>query len=146
MAVETNADGVVVLTEDNFRSGTTADMVFVKAFAPWCGHCKRLEPIWVELARRFRDTPRVVIAELDCTLHPAVCQKEGVTGYPTLLVYHQGSRVRLGVEEDVGVFVESWLYQYQSPAPPPLDLQPINSFSPLNARFPSSPACVSLSR
>ena len=43
--------GVVELSSESFSS-TLEDneSVFVKFFAPWCGHCKRLAPTWERLA------------------------------------------------------------------------------------------------
>ncbi len=39
------------LTDENFESVRNGNgAVFVKFFAPWCGHCKRLAPTWEELA------------------------------------------------------------------------------------------------
>ena len=32
-----------------------------------CGHCKKLAPIWDELAEKFEDNEKVVIAKLDAT-------------------------------------------------------------------------------
>lgn len=48
------------------------------ACRPWCGHCKRLAPTWVELAEAFKDSDKVVIASVDCTVEKDVCNKAQV--------------------------------------------------------------------
>jgi len=54
-------------------------------YAPWCGHCKTLAPIYKKLAKRFKDIDSVVIAKLDGTAneHPDL----DVQGFPTLVFY-----------------------------------------------------------
>jgi hypothetical protein len=49
-------DDARVLVGDNLEKyafDETKD-VFVDMFAPWCGHCKKLEPIWRDLFRERR--------------------------------------------------------------------------------------------
>ncbi|CAK5269157.1 unnamed protein product [Mycena citricolor] len=58
----------------------------VEFFAPWCGHCKNLAPIYEELADAFvHAKDRVVVAKVDADGEgKSLGQKFGVTGYPTL--------------------------------------------------------------
>lgn len=55
-----------------------------------CGHCQRLAPTWDELAAHFEKHSSVHISKLDCTLHSSTCQRQGVKGYPTLLLFVNG--------------------------------------------------------
>lgn len=63
---------------------------FVKFFAPWCGHCKRLAPIWVQLAAHMKD--KLTVAEVDCEAHGSLCASHRVPGYPTLIYFSSGVR------------------------------------------------------
>ena len=53
--------------------------VLVEVYAPWCQHCKALEPIYEKLARRFSVVDSVVIAKMDGTKneHPLFADVEG---------------------------------------------------------------------
>ena len=81
-----NPEGKVIeLDERNFSDEIKGGGVFVKFFAPWCGHCKKLAPVWIQLAEQMKN--QLKIAEVNCENHGALCLAEDVQGYPMLLYY-----------------------------------------------------------
>jgi protein disulfide-isomerase A6 len=62
----------------------------VEFFAPWCGHCKTLAPIYEELAAAFEHSDKVTIAKVDADAHKDLGRKHGVQGFPTLKWFENG--------------------------------------------------------
>lgn len=79
-----NAD-VLSLTPDNYDELTAGKTVFLKFFAPWCGHCKKMAGDWEKLAKDFASDKVGLVAEVDCTTEgKPLCDANGVRGFPTL--------------------------------------------------------------
>ncbi|CAB9531436.1 disulfide-isomerase-like protein EhSep2 [Seminavis robusta] len=75
----------IELTADNYDEMTAGKTVFLKFFAPWCGHCKKLKPDWDKLMDEFNDSTTQLVADVDCTAEgKPLCDANGVRGYPTL--------------------------------------------------------------
>ena len=78
---------VIDLIPDNFdkivlQSGKPA---LVEFFAPWCGHCKNLAPVYEELATSFQFADdKVSVAKVDADDHKSLGKRFGVGGFPTL--------------------------------------------------------------
>jgi protein disulfide-isomerase A6 len=46
-----------------------------------------MKPAWDELSDLYADSSKVVVADVDCTVHSDLCGEHGVQGYPTIKYY-----------------------------------------------------------
>lgn len=83
------------LTEETFKNGIQTGIAFVKFYAPWCGHCKRLSSTWNTLRDKFANREMVKIFKVDCNsdLNKELCNNEKIEGFPTLFLYKDGLKI-----------------------------------------------------
>jgi thioredoxin domain-containing protein 10 len=60
-------------------------MWFVEFYAPFCGFCKKLEPIWNLVAQTLYNT-NIRVGKVDCTRFKTVCHAFEIQGYPTVIL------------------------------------------------------------
>lgn len=108
LALVTVFGAVVKLSASNWDAVASERHVFVKFYASWCGHCKRMKPDWERLGNAVTQE-NIVIASVDCTDPDAesLCEKYHVQGFPTLKTFFNASSVDYNGERD---FDSLWAY------------------------------------
>jgi len=89
-----------VLTEANFEQTVlgSQDVWFVEFYAPWCGHCKHLEPEWNAVATAMKGS-KVKFGKVDATVESSLAGRFGVNGYPTIKYWGYGGDKSVGNAE-----------------------------------------------
>ncbi|KAL2084549.1 hypothetical protein ACEWY4_020067 [Coilia grayii] len=65
--------------------------VLIEFYAPWCGHCKNLEPKYTQLGQKLSNDPNIVIAKMDATVND-IPPPYDVQGFPTIYFAPAGQK------------------------------------------------------
>uniref|UniRef100_UPI00398ED248 protein disulfide-isomerase A4 n=1 Tax=Pristiophorus japonicus TaxID=55135 RepID=UPI00398ED248 len=115
-------EATIILTEDTFDAVVNdADIILVEFYAPWCGHCKKLAPLYEEAAQVLskRSVP-ILLAKVDATTEPKIANKYQVTGYPTLKIFRKGKPFEYNGPRDTQGITE---YMIEQAGPPSKQIQ-----------------------
>ncbi|KAM3865504.1 protein disulfide-isomerase A2 [Diretmus argenteus] len=85
---------VMVLHINNFdRALGENQFLMVEFYAPWCGHCRQLEPVYAEAAGKLKgEEPVMRLAKVDATEEKELAEEFDIGGFPTLKVFIGGDR------------------------------------------------------
>ncbi|MEQ9861449.1 thioredoxin [Pectobacterium cacticida] len=87
---------------------TTSDKpILLDLWAPWCQPCKTLAPLLNTIADNTPDN--LTIAKLDVEQYPALMQRFGVRGIPTLLLFKSGQEISRQIGVKTLAQLRGWL-------------------------------------
>jgi len=89
---EKQEENVWVLVGNSFKDIALDDSkdVLVEFYAPWCGHCKKLAPIYEEVAKKLKHNKNLVIAKMDSTTNEV--SEVNIKGFPTIKFWPGGKK------------------------------------------------------
>lgn len=82
---------VVGKTFDDIVMDTKKD-VLIEFYAPWCGHCKKLDPEYTALGKKYKGEKNLVIAKMDTTVNDVPHDSFKVEGFPTIYLAPSNSK------------------------------------------------------
>ena len=77
---------VMVILKEFFLKHFNNLLYSLKFYAPWCGHCKKLEPIWKHVDQSLAGKMPVRVGRIDCTRFTSVATEFSIKGFPTILL------------------------------------------------------------
>lgn len=137
---------VIELTDSNFEELVlkSKDLWLVEFFAPWCGHCKNLEPHWKAAASELKG--KIKLGALDATVHTVMANRFNIRGFPTIKYFGGGEKtISDAVDYDGGRTtsdIVQWASAKVSENLPPPELKQATSQSVIESLCNDKQLCI----
>src|SRR3989338_5196887 len=79
------------LNKINYKEVISKGRVVVDYWAPWCGPCRAMAPIFEELSKEFK---KVKFTKLNVDENQEIASKLGIQGIPTLILFKEGKEIK----------------------------------------------------
>jgi thiol-disulfide isomerase/thioredoxin len=98
------------ITSDDVEGHVKSGTKLVLFYADWCGHCKKIKPIWEETSSQVNDEELKMI-KVNCgegtPADQKIMKKYSIDGYPTIIKFVDGKAQLYQGERDVESFKEA---------------------------------------
>jgi thioredoxin 1 len=82
----------IILNDYNFSDSLSKNpLLIVDFWAPWCGPCKMMTPVFEQLSRELGG--RIVFGKLNIDESPRISNAFEIQSIPTIMVFKEGSPV-----------------------------------------------------
>lgn len=79
----------------------------VMFYAPWCYHCKQMEPTFMEASTEIqKENLEVYIGKVDCTKYTSLATHFGIRGFPTVLFIDKDKVVEFNGDRTIDDIVD----------------------------------------
>lgn len=85
---EAEGSPIVTLTQKNYEQETSAGVVLVDMWAPWCGPCRKMAPDIKAIAEE--NESKIKVGKMNVENYKRFAIKLGVEMLPTVIVYKDG--------------------------------------------------------
>ena len=107
LCILTNINAILKLnggTMEEFKKEIGEGYWLVDFYAPWCGHCKKLEPLLNEVEKELEKglSSSIKIGKLDATVNSDIAKEYNVKSFPTIFFINIKSNLLVKYE---GIFL-----------------------------------------
>ena len=81
-------EGIIELTDDNFKPSIEKGIVLVDFWASWCAPCNIIAPVIEEIAKEYKD--KIKVGKLNVDSNQMTAADFGIVSIPTLLLFKEG--------------------------------------------------------
>ena len=98
------------VTSDDIETHVKSGTKLVLFYADWCGHCKKIKPVWDETSKEV-NVDEIKMIKVNCgegsDKDQAIMKKYNIDGYPTIIKFVNGKAQLYQGDRDSESFKEA---------------------------------------